>query len=152
MANTHTKEQREFIVRKLAAFEPPRAIVIDFAAVFPDTRCDENDVKRLDRDAGAILSPELHVLFVSTREAALLDPNAAPYAHQQARLIALSNDVKFYRGNNQLADSRAVLRQIAEELGVLGGSKAKATAAPGDEIVAITRTIVDPAAVQEAAT
>src|SRR5262245_37736347 len=121
MANVHSERQREFIVRKLAAFEPPRVIVLDFAAVFPDTKCDENDVRRLDRESGAILPPELHTLFVQTREQVLLDPQSAPYANQKARLIALSNDIKYYRGNNQLAESRATMRQIAEELGVVGG-------------------------------
>lgn len=151
MANKHTKPQCEFIVRKLAAFEPPRAIAIDFCAVFPDTKCDENDVRRLDPDSGAIVSPELFTLFKTTRETVLLSPSSAPYAEQQARLIALSADVRFYRGNNQLPEARAVLRQIAEELGVMGAGKKKDGGGGKNEggapaIVGITRTVVDPAA------
>lgn len=148
MANVHSKEQREFIVRKLAGFEPPRAIVLDFSAMFPDTACDENDVKRLDQDSGAMLSPDLFTLFTKERERVLLDPSSAPYANQQARLIALSKDVKFHRSNNDLANARAVMRQIAEELGVIGGGKTAkgGKEAPGDaaeELCEITRTIVD---------
>lgn len=149
MANSHTKPQQEFIVRKLAAFEPPRAIVLDFAAVFPDTRCDENDVRRLDPANGRV-SFELFTLFKTTREAVLLDPDSAPFAAQQARLVALSKDALFYRGNNQLPESRAVLRQIAEELGAVGqgskGAKGKEAAAEAakEPVVEIRRKIIDP--------
>jgi hypothetical protein len=144
MANSHTKPQQEFIVRKLAAFEPPRSIVLDFAAVFPDTKCDENDVRRLDPSNGAV-SFDLFQLFKATRERVLLDPESAPFAAQQARLIALSRDAQFYRGNNQLSEARAVMRQIAEELGAVGqGKAAKAPGATAEKLVAITRTVVDP--------
>jgi hypothetical protein len=147
MANVHTKTQQEFIVRKLAAFEPPRSIVLDFAAVFPDTKCDENDVRRLDPSNGG--SPDLFAIFKRTREAVLLDPESAPFAAQQARLVALSNHAKLYNGNNQLAEARAVMRQIAEELGVVGQGKTAKGAAPAagedsKKLVAITRTVVDP--------
>jgi hypothetical protein len=149
MANSHTKTQQEFIVRKLAAFEPPRSIVLDFAAVFSDTKCDENDVRRMDPSNGAI-SFELFQIFKATRERVLLDPESAPFAAQQARLIALSKDAMFYRGNNQLPESRAVMRQIAEELGAVGqGSKAKSAPAAGsdkDDISTIKRIIVNPVA------
>ncbi|MGJ5032343.1 DUF2280 domain-containing protein [Bradyrhizobium sp. HKCCYLS2038] len=148
MANVHTKPQQEFIVRKLAAFEPPRSIVLDFAAVYPDTKCDENDVLRLDPSNG--VSPELFMLFKQTREAVLLDPESAPFAAQQARLIALSHDVKFHRARNELANARAVLRQIAEELGAVGGGKGAGKAVPSAgetpefKQIEVTRTVVDP--------
>lgn len=144
--SAHTDAQKEFIVRKLAAFAPPRAISVAFAALFPGTRCDENDILALDpRDA--VVSPELYDLFLSERERVLLDPKSAPYADRRARLIALSNHAEFYAGNNQLPEARMVLRQIAEEQGVVGGGKAKlagAVEAVADKITAITRTIVDP--------
>lgn len=145
MANKHTRPQQEFIVRKLAAFEPPRSIVLDFMAVFTDTKCDENDVRRLD-PANAPLSFDLHALFTSTRKQVLTDPDSAEFAAQQARLVALSADVRLYRGNNQLPESRAVMRQIAEELGAIGtkGAKPAPAAATTDAVVAITRTVVDP--------
>ncbi len=42
-------------------------------------------------------------------------------SREPARLIALSNQARFYAGNNQFAEQRTVLRQIAEECGVVGG-------------------------------
>lgn len=144
MPNPHTIEQQKFIVRKLAAFEPPRSIVIDFNAIFVDSKCAEDDVRRLDRDSGAILSPDLFTLFLETREQAMLDPKSAPYAEKKARLIALSNHAKFYGGNNELANMRAVLRQIAEETGAIGPKGKGAPESEGEApITSITRIIVD---------
>ena len=134
-------------MKALAAFKPPRAIVADFSALFPDTKCDENDVKRLDPKL-TLVAPDLAALFLTTREAVLLDPTAATYANQQARLVALSQDADFYASNNQLAERRAVLRQIAEEQGIVGGKGPKVPAAgedkPGEPVAEIRRTIVDP--------
>jgi hypothetical protein len=150
MANSHTSAQRAFIVRRLAAFEPPRAIVLDFMALFPDTRCDENDVRALNPETGALVSPELFELFKKERERVLLDPSSAPFVEQKARMIMLSNHAKFHNSNNELATARGVLRQIAEELGAVGGGKApgKGSSAgsekPGEPIVVIERRIVDP--------
>jgi hypothetical protein len=149
--SAHTATQKEFIVRKLAAFVPPRAISVAFAAVFTDTRCDENDILALD-PGSAVVSPELYTLFLSERERVLLDPKSAPYADQRARLLLLSNQVEFYASNNQLGEARVALRQIAEEQGVVGGKGKLVAAALGEaaeKITAITRTIVDPKAVAE---
>ena len=134
-------------MKALAAFKPPRAIVADFSALFPDTKCDENDVKRLDPKL-ALVAPELAALFLATREAVLLDPTSATYANQQARLVALSQDAEFYASNNQLAERRAVLRQIAEEQGIVGGKGAKqpgpaSDAKPGEPVVEIVRRVID---------
>lgn len=145
MTNVHTLAQKEFIVRKLAAFEPPRAIAIDFYALFPGTKCDENDVKRLDPTAGALLPPDLYALFMDTREAVMLDPKSAPFAEQSARLIALSKQVSFYISNNDLAQARTVMRQIAEEKGAIGAKGKVSLVDEKDEpIGSISRTIVDP--------
>lgn len=147
MANVHSQAQREFIVKSLARFNFPRAIAADFAALFPDTKCDENDVKRLDPTL-TLIAPELYALFLAERERVLLDPASAPFADQRARLIALSNDAAFYAGNNQLPERRAVLRQIAEEKGIVGGKGgAKGAAAadkPGEPVTEIRRIFVDP--------
>jgi hypothetical protein len=144
----HTKEQREFIVRRLAAFETPRDIAVAFAARFKDTACGEDDVLAVDPRI-AIVDPDLHTLFRIEREKILDDPNAAPMAEQRARLIVLSRQAERYENNNQPAEARAVLRQIAEETGAVagkGGAKAAAlSSAMGvEEVVAITRTVVDP--------
>jgi hypothetical protein len=113
--------------------------------MFADTKCDENDVRRLD-PKNAILSPELHALFLQARERVLLDPDSDPLTKQKARLIALSEDFLFHRSNNELAVARTVLKQIAEETGAIGKSAgAKLPVDPTeDPIGSITRTVVFP--------
>ena len=150
MANSHTIVQRAFIVRRLAAFEPPRAIVLDFVALFPDTACNENDIRALNPETGALISPELFDLFKKERERVLLDPSSAPFVEQKARMILLSNHAKFHNSNNELATARGVLRQIAEELGAVGGGKsgggkgAASADKPGEPVTEIIVTVVDP--------
>jgi hypothetical protein len=77
------------------------------------------------------------------------DPDSAPLAEQKARLIILSRQAERYQANNQFAEARAVLAQIANEMGIgpkSGGNKAPSPSVPADEeVTAITRTIVDPA-------
>lgn len=143
---SHTKEQREFIVRRLAAFESPRDVAIAFAIRFKDTACGENDVRATDPRLVPV-DPELYALFLSERDRVLLDPSLAPFAEQRARLIVLSRQAERYENNNQPAEARAVFRQIAEELGVIGakGVGAKVTDKPR-EITEIVETIIDPAA------
>lgn len=145
--NELTQAQREFIVKKLAAFEPPQAIAAALAAVFPGASCNENDILANDPRT-AVVSPELHALFLAERDRVLMDPRSATFADQRARLIALSNQAEFYGNNRQPAEQRTVFRQIAEELGVVSGKAGKPgagmPAAPGEEVTAITRTIVDP--------
>lgn len=147
MVNAHTVPQKEFIVRALAGFALPRDIITAFIARWSDTRCTDADIHALD-PRFVVLDPDLYAAFRAERERVLSDPNAAPYAEQKARLIALSHDVAFYRGNNQPAEARAVMRQIAEEVGAVGGkSGAGKQTAPddaGEEIVEIVRTIIDP--------
>lgn len=142
----HTKEQCSFIVKRLAAFETPREIVIAFAARYRDTACTEQDVMGLDPRIG-VVDPDLCALFKTEREAILLDPTAAPFTSQAARMKVLSDQVTAYLNNNQLGEARAVMRQIAEEMGVVagkGGAKSAATPPSGEPVGIITRTIVDP--------
>lgn len=145
--NELTQPQREFIVKKLAAFEMPQAIAAALAAVFPGASCNENDILACDPRT-AVVSPELHTLFLAERERVLLDPRSAPFADQRARLIALSNQAEFYGNNRQPVEQRTVFRHIAEELGgmVSGkGGKAGAASTPTAEVVDEIRiTIVDP--------
>jgi hypothetical protein len=144
--NPLTGPQQDFIVKKLAAFEPPRSISAAFAAVFPGASCNENDILAIDPET-TLVSPELHALFLQERERVLLDPKSAPFANQAARLIALSNQARAYLANNQPAEARTVFRQIAEEQGVIGGKAgSKAAAARAGEPVdsSITWKIVRP--------
>lgn len=133
-------------MKALAAFKPPRAIVADFSALFPDTKCDENDVKRLDPKL-ALVAPELAALFLSERERIKADPMSVPFSEQWARIKVLNEQVEFYISNNQLAEARVVLRQIAEEQGVVGGKGPKVAAAsdakPGESVVEIVRRVID---------
>jgi hypothetical protein len=143
----HTAGQREFIVRKLAAFWPVQDIVAAFRTAFRDTACTENEVLATDPRL-TVVSPELYELFQSERTRVLDDPTLAPYADQRARLIVLSRQVERYESNNQPAEARAVLLQIAGETGALGG-KAGAFPKSGTDagpVVSITRTIIDPVA------
>lgn len=147
MPNPLTSLQREFIVRRLAAFDFPRAIVNSFSAQFPGSKCDDDDVKRLDPATGAVLSPELHAIFVAAREQVFLNPESAgPYIKQLSRLLAMDKQAHYYLGNNEPAKALAVWRQMAEEQGVVGGkgaAKAKDADKP-EPIRAITRTIIHP--------
>lgn len=142
-----SKPQQHFIVRRLAAFDTPRDVVTAFKARFSDTECTENDVLATDPRV-ALVDPDLQAAFDNERARIITDPASAPYADQAARLIVLSRDVDRYRANNDVANARAVLRQIAEELGAVGG---KAGAVPKDTLPSlsdlnVTRTIIDPAA------
>lgn len=144
--NTHTTEQRAFIVRRLAAFDQPRDITVLFAALFPGTACSENDVMATDPRV-AVVSPELHMLFYSERARVVADKDAAIYADQNARLIVLSKDVDRLRGNNESATARLVLRQIAEETGAIGskgGVKGKADTPASEQIDEIRVTYIRP--------
>lgn len=117
---TFTKEQKEFITRRLAAFDSPRDVVTLFAALYRDTACNENDVLANDPRI-AVVAPELHTLFYEERRRVIADPDAAIFADQAARLIVLSRLADRYISNNQPAEARAVFKQIAEEMGVIGG-------------------------------
>lgn len=152
--NELTQAQREFIVRKLAAFEMPQAIAAALAAVFPGATCNENDILANDPRT-AVVSPELHAMFLAERERVLLDPRSAPFADQRARLIALSNQAEFYGNNRQPVEQRTVFRHIAEELGgMVTGKGGKAGTPPpvtGEPIEEIRVTYVDPKAPEPAA-
>lgn len=145
--NSLTTEQKEFIVRKLAAFYTPRDIAQQLAAKFPAAKFNENDVLTNDPRIN-LLAPELHALYSVERERILLDPHSDPYTDQKARLIALSRQAERYESNNQPAEARQVYRQIAEELGVVGGKagavKAAAATPVVEQIEEIRVTYVDP--------
>lgn len=147
--HSHTAVQKAFIVRRLAAFYSPREIAAAFAAVFPDTACNENDVMATDPRVN-VVSPELHALFMTERERVLLDEKSAPYAQQLARLIVLSRQVEDAIARGDPAGARAILRQIAEETGAVGGKAGAAKsskAVEGEPVTAIEWQIVDPAPV-----
>ena len=62
-------------------------------------------------------------------------------------MIALSRQAERYESNNQPAEARQVFRQIAEELGVVGGAakgKEKDVALPDMKSITLRRTVVHP--------
>lgn len=142
-----TREQREFIVRRLAAFETPDDIVRVFGPRFPGVTCRVEDVLALNPRTN-IIDPDLHALFYAERERVMEDPSAAPFAEQRVRLIVLSRQAERYGQNNDLANQRAVMRQIAEELGVVAGKAGKAPASASEgakgPIVGIDILVIDP--------
>lgn len=128
-------------MRRLAAFDTPRDVCVAFKTLFPQTACTENDIIAVDPRNSPLPAPDVVALFNSERARVLGDPNSAPYADQQARLIVLSKDVERYRANNDLANARSVLRQIADELQASG----KVTpGADGEPVAVIERRIIDP--------
>jgi hypothetical protein len=139
-------EQQEFVVRQLAAFYTPRDIATAFVARFAGIKFNEHDVMKFDPRKN-VLAPELFMLFRRERERVLDDPETAPYAEQKARLILLSNMVDSYKNNNQLAEARSVMQQIATEQGIgpkAAGKPAAPATAPSEPIEEIRVTIVDP--------
>lgn len=142
-----TKEQREFIVLRLARFETPAEIVAAFLNEWRDTHCDEAAVMALDPGRGAIHAPELIKEFQNTRERILTDPAAAPAADKRVRLIILQRMADKARGNNQIDLAARLLAQIAVESdGVAGAGAGGLGGPPGDATDRrITRRIVDPA-------
>jgi hypothetical protein len=143
MAAELTPQHREFIVKRLAAFWPPRDICLQLVAQF-GVKCSENDVLANDPTT-VIVPPELFMLFRSEREKVLNDPTADPYTDQKARLILLSNMVDRYKNNNQHAEARSVMQQIAMETGVgAKGAPAKGADVPDFKEVTVKRTVVHP--------
>jgi hypothetical protein len=140
-----TKAHREFIVKKLAAFYTPRDIAAQISAQFA-LKCNENDILSNDPTVN-VVDPDLFMLFRSEREKVLSDPTSDPYTDQKARLILLSNMVDRFKNNNQLAEARSVLQQIAAELGIgakgVSGSKNAADdKTPSFKEVTVKRTVV----------
>ena len=144
---THTKLQKEFIVKRLAAFANANDIILEFAKLFPGTVCTPADVAA-NNPRESIIDPDLHALFRSEREQNIIDPERCLFGQQAARLFALSALAERLFANNQPHDARSVLRQIAEEQGMVGGKSGRVDPAvpPGEKVTEITRTIIDPAA------
>lgn len=135
----HSKEQREYIVRALAALVPAQDIAVRFMSQWTDTTCTIEDVDALDPKFGVILPPELHAEFTATRERVLTDPSAAPFAEQRARLVVLSQQAADYHARKDYPNVRAVFRQIAEETGdVTSGKGGKVVAPTGKDAESVT--------------
>jgi hypothetical protein len=147
-AANHTAPQREFIVRRLAAFRSPRAIVAEFARAYPGVYIHETEVEALDPMRFAVLPPDLAELYRTTRESILADPESDPFTKRKARLIVLSEMVAdaMARGAPP-SDIRSIFNQIEQmELNakVAGGDAPPGGGAEGAPAKVITWQIVDP--------
>lgn len=147
----HTKEQREFIVRKLAAFWTPSETIAHFRTRWQDTACDEIDVTALDPDNGAIIGPDEHTTFVNVRNATRAEmerlwPNVSE--SMRVMLLGMTRDHAVQRNRNAFELANKTAETFAKiESGFFSG-KAGASPAPGGEASAapttITWKIVDP--------
>lgn len=140
-----TGQHKEFIVKRLAAFYTPSVICQQLVAQF-GIKCNENDILANDPTT-CVVSPELFMLFRAEREKVLSDPTSDPYTDQKARLVLLSNMVDRYKNNNQLAEARSVMQQIAAELGIGakgGPTKAAVPDIPEFKAITVRRTVVHP--------
>jgi len=149
-----TRPQEEFIIRMIAECHIARDIAATFATVFPDTRCSEQDVIAMDPRL-TVVDPELFALFRTRRDEILDDPDSTPLASSKMRVFVLSRLLEKCVANNQPAEARAMLFQIAQETGDIASTKGAKTSAGGAgageaaAVGTITRTIVDPKPVSE---
>lgn len=138
--SVHTQEQKAFIVRSLATYVSPDAIVKEFAQHWKDTACTHEDVAACER---GYLEADWVVFFDRTRMQ-FLD---APTADRRIR-IALLHKMAMENYERRAYDQAAkLIKQIAEEQGgVFEGKNGSGSGASGagEPIVSITRTIVDP--------
>jgi len=107
MATVFSREQWEFIVRKLAQYVQPETIVAEFNIKWKDTRCTADDLapmhpNRLPADWRA---------FFDAERAAYLD---APTKHRDVRVALLNELVFSARARN--AGFTGYLEQIAREM------------------------------------
>jgi hypothetical protein len=135
----HTKEQREFIVRQLAAFYSPKDIVSTFALRWPDTACSEADIVACNPKL-SVVSPELCALFEAERVRFMETvDDLAPTKDKRVRLVELHRIFEAFRNNRMLGAAAEILGRIAAEM----GDVAPVSDAP--PVTSITRTVIDPA-------
>lgn len=135
----HTSEQRAFIVSQLAAYVTPATIVAEFSVRWKDTACTVEDVAACEYKH---LDDAWKAYFDEAREAFL----AAPTAEKRVRIAELHR--LYVRERDRGAKCEHLLEQIAkEEAGFYGGKGGPGSGpAGGEPVVAITRTIIRPAA------
>jgi hypothetical protein len=137
---SHTREQREFIVRHLAMMYSPLAIAQRFALRYKDTSCSEADVAATDPRV-SVVDPDLHRVFTEARAAFESDPTLPATAQRSIRLRLLERLYEEFTSTRRLIEATKILEQIAKEAAV--------SDAPGEgpckpESGAITWQIVDP--------
>jgi hypothetical protein len=143
----HTKEQREFIVRRLAGFESPPDIAESFVARWRTTACDLPDILALD-PARNLIDPDLQALWQAERARVIADPSLSPTADKRVRLLELHRMFEKARNRNLLDQASNLLAQIGVEVGDLSGKGGPGAGpsgpAGGPPISAIELIVVDP--------
>lgn len=131
------QEQYAFIVRHLASYLSPVAVVAEFAARWRNTPCTLENVAALERDK---LDDGWKRYFDQEREAFL----SAPTADKRVRIGELNRMFTAARDRGAVGQAADLLKQIAEEVGKGGGlvDPAAGEAQNGP----ITWQVVDPAA------
>lgn len=135
----HTSEQRAYIVAELARYVTPVEIVKAFARKWKATKCDEADVAACEQRH---LSGDWLVYFDQVREEYL----AAPIGDKQFRIAELHKHYVTARDRGAVSEALKILEQAAKDAAGFydGKSKAEPPGAAEGDVVAITRTIVDP--------
>lgn len=138
----HTREQRDFIVRRLAAFYTQEDIVAEFAILWDDTKCDALDVRECD-PRFSVIDPDLFQLYTDERARFLENMDAAaPTRDSRVRVVMLHREAERARARGAVTTLQSLLAQIAVETGGAGGSQAPAG---GGAVTEIRRVIVRPA-------
>jgi hypothetical protein len=143
--NSHTEEQRVFIVRRLAVFDPPNEIIEAFRARWKDTNCDAEDIDA--NNPRRVQLPEIMLAIFNARRSEFMEnfALAAPTAEKSVRLVELHSMYLQARNRNAIALAAEILAQIAEEQGSVDAGNAPDDA-PEFKAVEVVRTVVDPAA------
>lgn len=130
------QEQYAFIVKALASYLSPPAVVAEFAARWRSTPCTLDDVAALSRDK---LDDGWRAYFDQEREAFL----SAPTGDKRVRIGELHRMFVIARDRGAVGQAADLLKQIAEEVGK-GGGLSDSTAGEAQN-GPITWQIVDPA-------
>jgi len=112
----HTREQRDFIVRRLAAFYTPDDIIAQFTERWSN-RCTVNDIRACDLRY-SLIDPDLEALYHAERALFLENMDlAAPTRDPRVRIVMLHRAAEKARENNQVQLLQSILAQIALETG-----------------------------------
>lgn len=135
-------DQYQFIVEKLAEGESHAGIVSDFCRRWKDVPLDIPDIAGFKREK---LPPGWRAYFDQHRSEFIEN---APTQHKGFRIALLDKKARDTASKDSLEaaeQTRKLLEQIAkEESGFYAGKAPPAAAPTTEQIVAITRTVIDP--------
>lgn len=109
----HSKEQRRFIIKRLAYHCPVPIIVADFTRKWSDTACNDTDVANCD-PSKSVISPDEWIEF--QRERLSANESEPALAVQNARLHALQWSHDYLVNSGRIIEAAKIVAQIADEL------------------------------------